>query len=148
MADDDDDTSSTWTWSMTDQPFSYVIFPLLFLFVGGFIAVMLFNRRRRRRLAAMNPSQWPHDRTTAHVGQGSPRHLGRGSQNRRWAPWGGTRSQEGLNELGEAPPPYDGKRDGHAQEAELRDLESGTANPPGYPAEPGPAVTRDQQRWA
>ncbi len=68
----------------------------------------------------------------------------------RWAPWGGTRGEEGLNELGEAPPPYDGKREGNdtAQEVELRDLDLEMARPPQYPAEPGPAVTRDSRATA
>lgn len=63
----------------------------------------------------------------------------------RRSPWVGTRSQEGLNELGEAPPPYEGKkeiRDSH----EMHDLEAGGICPPEYPAAPGPAVTTNNWR--
>lgn len=52
---------------------------------------------------------------------------------------------EGLNELGEAPPPYDGKKEDHMNTPsvhnEFRDLEAGQL-PPDYPAEPPPAVFR------
>lgn len=63
---------------------------------------------------------------------------------------------EGLNELGEAPPPYDTKkppaiqdrhgrrRDAGEEGTELRDLEAG-GRPPEYPAHPPPAVTTDRR---
>lgn len=64
----------------------------------------------------------------------------------RWNPWQTSRSQEGLNELGEAPPPYEGKKkNGQEDGTELRDLEAGE-RPPEYPAAPGPAVTTDSRR--
>lgn len=62
----------------------------------------------------------------------------------RWNPWQTSRSQEGLNELGEAPPPYEGKKN-RQEGTELRDLEAGE-RPPEYPAAPGPAVTTDSRR--
>ena len=64
----------------------------------------------------------------------------------RWNPWQTTRSQEGLNELGEAPPAYDGKKD--RQDTELRDLEAGERPPPDYVAAPEPAVTTESRRNA
>ena len=63
------------------------------------------------------------------------------------------RSQEGLNELGEAPPPYDGKKgsvgtvqSGSETDVEMRDLESAPRPPPDYIASPAPAVTIDSRR--
>lgn len=63
---------------------------------------------------------------------------------------------EGLNEIGEAPPPYDSKKppaigDQHRRQrseetgetsTEMQDLEAGV-RPPEYPAHPPPAVTTD-----
>ncbi|KAG9502881.1 hypothetical protein J7337_005716 [Fusarium musae] len=54
------------------------------------------------------------------------------------------RSEEGLNELGQAPPPYDGKKETQ-DPLELRDLEAGNM-PPEYPAHPAPAVVTDGRR--
>lgn len=71
------------------------------------------------------------------------------------------RPDEGLNELGEAPPAYMGKRstgdeagalgdanrglDDAGTSIELRDLEAGVP-PPDYTAVPPPAVTTDSRR--
>lgn len=67
-------------------------------------------------------------------------------------PWGGFHSQEGLNELGEAPPPYkvkilsaEGNEVAAGAPTELRDMEEGR-RPPEYIVEPPPAVTRDSRR--
>jgi hypothetical protein len=46
--------------------------------------------------------------------------------------------------LGQAPPPYDGKKETQ-DPLELRDLEAGN-RPPEYPAEPAPAVVTDGRR--
>ncbi|KAL6363323.1 hypothetical protein LRP88_02735 [Fusarium phalaenopsidis] len=128
-------------FSISDRPFAWIIIPLAVIIIIGCIATLIQVRRRRRR----RQQQW--------AGQG-PRVLGpppgrlfgatgtRG--NGRRGPWAGTRSQEGLNELGEAPPPYDGKKE-RQDPVELRDLEAG-GSPPEYPAVPGPAVTRDSRR--
>ncbi|KAH7148554.1 hypothetical protein EDB81DRAFT_792600 [Dactylonectria macrodidyma] len=60
---------------------------------------------------------------------------------------GVTRSDEGLNELGQAPPAYDGKKAGLRDPGtELRDLEAGGASPPEYVEVPAPAVTREGHR--
>lgn len=130
-----------------DEPFAYAVFPLICLVIAIFIASILYTRRRRLRIAAIRNGQWPQDHGPPRDGT-SRTHRARGSGN-RWAPWGGTRTDEGLNELGEAPPPYDGKRegDGRREEVELGDLEMN--RPPRYPAEPGPAVVRDTRpTWA
>lgn len=67
-------------------------------------------------------------------------------------PWGGFDSREGLNELGEAPPPYlvrklsaEGEDVAAGTPTELRDMEEGR-RPPEYIAEPPPAVTIDSRR--
>lgn len=153
MADDDDDNGQV-RWSMLDRPYAYVIFPLLVVFIIGFVAIILYNRRRRRRLVALHGHNWPGGRQNphAHIPPGQRRRYRRGR-------WGETRSQEGLNELGEAPPAYDGKREGDVREEELRDLESGggtstgavngdnDGRPPEYITEPGPAMMRPGNRW-
>lgn len=67
-------------------------------------------------------------------------------------PSGGLASHEGLNELGEAPPPYlvrklsaEGEAVAAGESTELRDLEEGR-RPPEYITEPPPAVTTDSRR--
>lgn len=156
MSDDDDDTGQV-RWSMLDRPYAYVIFPLIVVFICIFVAIILYNRRRRRRLVALHGHNWPGGRENplSHIpARRRPRM--RGGRDNRWAPWGATRSQEGLNELGEAPPPYDGKREGDVREDEMRDMERGEgtgpgrgddARPPEYITEPGPAVVRPDNRW-
>ncbi|CAM1500770.1 Fc.00g099320.m01.CDS01 [Cosmosporella sp. VM-42] len=125
--------------SLSDQPFAWVLVPLvIFLFIGVVATIYQIRRRRHRRLQ----NQWPGQPiTTPH---GIVVITNRRPGPSRWAPWT-TRSQEGLNELGEAPPPYDPKKE-RAQE--LRDLERGEAAPPEYPAVPGPAVTTETRRFA
>ncbi|KAL7939836.1 hypothetical protein V8C35DRAFT_287836 [Trichoderma chlorosporum] len=67
-------------------------------------------------------------------------------------PWGGFHSQEGLNELGEAPPPYkhqivstEEAVAAAGESTELRDMEEGR-RPPEYIAEPPPAVLTESRR--
>lgn len=72
-------------------------------------------------------------------------------RNSRRNPSGGADSHEGLNELGEAPPPYLVRKltaEGEVaseRSTELRDLEEGR-RPPVYISEPPPAVTTDSRR--
>jgi hypothetical protein len=159
MSDDDDNDNGGVQWDILDRPYSYVIFPLIVVFVVVFVGVILYNRRRRRRLVALHGHNWPGGRQNplSHIPAGRRARM-RGGRDNRWAPWGSTRSQEGLNELGEAPPPYDGKRDGEVRQEEMRDLErgegpgaaSGSADntrPPEYISEPGPAIVRPDNRW-
>lgn len=83
------------------QPLIWIIVPLLSVFsVGCFI---FFMWRRHRRARDVNGPGWVDDRV---IGPGG--FLVAGSS-RRWASLGGTRPLEGLNELGEAPPPYEAK---------------------------------------
>lgn len=130
--------------SFSDYPFAWIIIPIfVFFFVGLCMTILRFRRRRRR---ATQYQQWP-GTTGRVVGPGG--HIvvvSRRGGASRWNPWQTTRSQEGLNELGEAPPPYEGKKNGQ-QGNELRDLESGE-RPPEYPAAPGPAVTTESRRFA
>ncbi|KAK2591435.1 hypothetical protein QQS21_010875 [Conoideocrella luteorostrata] len=129
---------------MSTEPFVWVLIPLVTIFsVGTFIA-FLWNRRRRR--SYRDRHVWPENRVL--VGASYVRYR-RGV---RWSPWSETRPAEGLNELGEAPPPYDSKKppgigDHHGMQDEssasgtaLRDVEAGQ-HPPEYPALPRPAHT-------
>ncbi|KAH6981374.1 hypothetical protein EDB80DRAFT_737027 [Ilyonectria destructans] len=134
MADDSNDD----TKSLSAQPFAWIIIPIIFLLILliGFLAAIR-RRRRRRRLQAQY-HHWSRDRVLSPSG-----HLVYAQRPRRtasrWASWLGTRSQEGLNELGQAPPPYYWK--GHDENGtELRDLEAGV-RPPEYIAKPGQAAT-------
>ncbi|KAM0432430.1 hypothetical protein ACHAPT_004974 [Fusarium lateritium] len=133
-------------FSLTDKPFAWVIIPLAVIVIIGCIATFFQIRRHRRRRQQLWAGQGPRvlgappgrlfgpTGTTATTQRTGGRRM----------PWAGTRSEEGLNELGEAPPPYDGKKETQ-DPVELRDLEAG-GSPPEYPAVPGPAVTRDGRR--
>lgn len=127
--------------SLSNQPFAWVLIPLVIFVLIGIVTTIYQVRRRRRRRALQ---QWPGGSTLTaggRVNAASPR------ENRRRLGFGTTRSEEGLNELGEAPPPYAGKKDGQQDDGtELRDLEAGEASPPEYPAEPVPAVTTETRR--
>ncbi|KAF4989902.1 hypothetical protein FDECE_14565 [Fusarium decemcellulare] len=134
-----DDTNDDSGFSLTDRPFAWVLIPLIVILFIGLVATIIQVRRRRRRRTAQWPGHGP--RVLAPSG----RLFGPAGARRttRGAPWNGTRSEEGLNELGEAPPPYDGKKE-RQDGAELQDLEAGS--PPEYPAVPGPAVTTESRR--
>lgn len=127
-------------------PVTWVVIPLLGVIVfAATLTVLLIRRRRRNRLIYGSSSynsngtqRWPG--AGAYYGNGTHVHQhSRGGG--RWAPWGAARSQDGLNELGEAPPPYMGKKGAAGQ----GDVELGT--PPDYHvAGPAPAVTTDSRR--
>ncbi|KPM44753.1 hypothetical protein AK830_g1796 [Neonectria ditissima] len=134
--DDNDDSSS----SLSSQPFAWVLIPVvIFIFIGVVATIVQIRRRRRRRAALQYPGLG--------TGQSAPAGTTRpGRTTRRGTGLAATRSEEGLNELGEAPPPYDGNKDvRHSDETELRDMEAGV-RPPDYPAEPAPAVTTESRR--
>lgn len=129
--------------SFSDYPFAWIIVPIfVFFFIGLCLTVLRFRRRRRR---AATLQQWPGTPSGRVVGPGGRIIVvSRRGGASRWNPW--TRSQEGLNELGEAPPPYEGqKKNGNGEGIEMRDLEAGE-RPPEYPAAPGPAVTTESRR--
>lgn len=128
-------------FSITDRPFAWIIIPLAVIVIIGCIATFVQMRRHRRRRQQQWAAQGPRI-----LGTPGRLFVATGTRgNGRRAPWAaGTRSEEGLNELGEAPPPYDGKKE-RQDPVEMRDLEAG-GSPPEYPAVPGPAVTRDSRR--
>lgn len=125
--------------NMASQPLLWVIVPLLAVFSAGCFTVFVWARHRRAR---RNPS-WAGDLILMPSGFLMARTERRRNTTAR------ARSLEGLNELGEAPPPYDTKKpppiDGIRRDEvggpamELRDLEAGTGPPPGYVAPPPPA---------
>lgn len=79
------------------QPMLWVVVPLLAVFAAGFLFVLAWRRHRNARSAGA--SAWPRDpHAVARMG------------GRPWATWNRSRDVEGLNELGEAPPPYDTKK--------------------------------------
>ncbi|KAG8677044.1 hypothetical protein FPOAC2_03163 [Fusarium poae] len=118
------------------EPFAWALIPLFVILVLGLTATVIQIRRRRRRRG----NQWPGSNPQAPAYSG----LRGGRTSNRGALWNGTRSQEGLNELGQAPPPYDGKKE-RRNPLELRDLEAG-GSPPEYPSEPPPALVTDGRR--
>ncbi|CEJ86899.1 hypothetical protein VHEMI04240 [[Torrubiella] hemipterigena] len=88
-----------------------VIGPLAAVFLLCCLVSCLWYCHRRRRRPSDNYYDWPRERLVAPDGNlmfypRGRRVLGQG----RWNVWGGMRSNEGLNELGEAPPPYELKR--------------------------------------
>ncbi|KHN96640.1 uncharacterized protein MAM_05583 [Metarhizium album ARSEF 1941] len=140
---------ATDTSGKSTEPLVWVIIPLIAVFSVGTFVLFIWNRQRKR--SSLNRNELPEDRVL--VGSSYIR-CRRGM---RWSPWSETRSVEGLNELGEAPPPYDSKkppaihdqlaerREETGQEgSELRDLETGR-RPPAYPAPPQPVATRDRR---
>ncbi|KAF7544418.1 hypothetical protein G7Z17_g9973 [Cylindrodendrum hubeiense] len=132
--------------SLSNKPFAWVLIPLgIFIFIG--VAATIYQIRRRRRRRRRGTLQWPGGSSRQLLTPGGRVAALRARPDRRRTGLGTTRSEEGLNELGEAPPPYDGKKDGPQDDGtELRDLEAGEASPPDYPAEPAPAVTTESRR--
>ncbi|KAL4725303.1 hypothetical protein ACLX1H_007450 [Fusarium chlamydosporum] len=133
----DDNNNNDGGFSFGQEPFAWALIPLFVILVLGVTATIIQVRRRRRRRGNQWPGSGP--QASASTGlRGGTRTSGRG------ALWHGTRSEEGLNELGQAPPPYDGKKETQ-DPLELRDLEAGNS-PPEYPAEPPPALVSDGRR--
>lgn len=93
---------------------TYVIIPLIcVLSLSVFVSILYYRRRRRLRVEYRD---WPQ----RHVAPDG--HDMTGPRRGRWNVWGGLQSREGLNELGEAPPPYDPKKNTDG------DLEIGAGN--------------------
>ncbi|KAL7790003.1 hypothetical protein V8C37DRAFT_385081 [Trichoderma ceciliae] len=131
------------------RPLPYVIIPLIAIFVLSSTGLFFYVRRRQGRPNTTNSSTWAPGRWVTRDGTliYIPRHY-------RRSPWGGFRSQEGLNELGEAPPPYvvkkaqakgQGTDTAAGEPTELRDMEEGRRPPEYHIAEPPPAVTTDSR---
>lgn len=109
--------------NFSGEPLQWVIIPIIIvgLFLA-FSAAALRYRRRNKRLPNSSDRQWP--TTSGDTGGAFLGTIRRGSR--------AARAEEGLNELGEAPPPYDPKNDGRNENS-----------PPAYdfPAQPPAAVT-------
>ena len=154
MADADDDDAS----SPSVHPWTFIVIPLFIIIVSGFTYAMI---RRSRRHGTLLRADWPQSGAgdpygyayTGRAPGGRRTRAGHGPGGGRYAPWRAARSQEGLNELGEAPPAYDGKREDDTELRDMmrynnnntRDLEAGTARPPAYPTQPEPVARRDRQ---
>ncbi|KAH7193001.1 uncharacterized protein B0J16DRAFT_334162 [Fusarium flagelliforme] len=132
----DDNNNNNGGFTFGSEPFAWALIPLFVILVLGLTATVIQVRRRRRRRG----NQWPGSGPQAPALGG----LRGGRTSNRRTPWHSSRSEEGLNELGQAPPPYDGKKETQ-DPLELRDLEAGNS-PPGYPDEPPPAVVSDGRR--
>lgn len=121
--------------SGSDRPLAWALIPVLVILAIGLCAAFWKIRRRRAR-RRLQQQEWPSD---------PEQQIGR---HRSGQPWNSTRPREGLNELGQAPPPYQVKTstdDEDEEGTELRDMVAG-ARPPAYPEEPEPAVTTDTRR--
>ncbi|GJC79503.1 hypothetical protein ColLi_02341 [Colletotrichum liriopes] len=90
--------------SLSDTPYTWILTPLVVFLAIGIIATLVqFQRRRRlRKLGIQRP--WPRRDLEANRQRARGQ---RSSRNGRWA-WT-TRSDEGLDEFGEAPPAYEPK---------------------------------------
>lgn len=141
MADTDTDTDSNDGGGLFgNTPITWVVIPIIVLFIIAAALTLTMIRRRKRQNMLYRTGGWPSRGLAPHgyySGGSHVHHHSRsgGAFGGRWAPWGGTRSQDGLNELGEAPPPYQG---GKAMEEGVR--------LPDYPAGPAPAVTTESRR--
>ncbi|KAH6891368.1 hypothetical protein B0T10DRAFT_485084 [Thelonectria olida] len=117
---------------------AWVLIPLVVIILIGLAATVVQIRRRRLRRQGVT---WPGAPGNMQSTGGRILVVRRGGRN-------GTRSEtarmeEGLNELGEAPPPYEGKKEGRQEDGtELQYIESNDPSP----AYPSPAVTTQTPR--
>ncbi|RGP81666.1 hypothetical protein FLONG3_153 [Fusarium longipes] len=137
MATGDSSNQNDDGFNFGQEPFAWALIPLFVILILGLTATVIQIRRRRRRRGNQWPGPGPQTSSLSGL-RGGNRTSNRGG------PWNGTRSEEGLNELGQAPPPYDGKKETQ-DPLELRDLEAG-GSPPDYPSEPPPALVTDGRR--
>lgn len=114
---------------LTSRPYAYIAIPLCVTLALLLFAIVIHSKRRKR-LAKLNSvrtnqqAQQAHERDIEEAWQrgalGQPRR--RVLAMRRWSSRNGgrwvwaptlsaTRGEEGLNEYGEAPPPYEGRRE-------------------------------------
>ncbi|KAG5951874.1 hypothetical protein E4U53_002080 [Claviceps sorghi] len=124
---------------MSTEPFVWVLIPLVVIFFTGTILIFLWNKKRREHYP-VHPA-WPEERGAATAGDGGDDAHGQYGRGLRWPGGSEARSTEGLNELGEAPPPYDAMKppaigDQHGANepstSGTRPRESGSDLPPGY----------------
>ncbi|GAO14316.1 uncharacterized protein UV8b_07474 [Ustilaginoidea virens] len=118
------DTPST---GLSSEPFVWVILPLVSVFAIGACAMFLWSRQKQRRRA--EPCARSGDDGVVVAGGAHVRYR----QGVSWSPRSDARQMdEGLNELGEAPPPYDSKtppalgRGHHESGTEPRHAETAT----------------------
>ncbi|EHK39684.1 hypothetical protein TRIATDRAFT_49033 [Trichoderma atroviride IMI 206040] len=134
------------------RPLTYIIIPILALFAVFSVVVFFFCIRRRRARERETTIELGRGRWVRRDGVLVWMRRDGTMRNSRRNPSGGADSPEGLNELGEAPPPYlvrklsaEGEVVASEGSTELRDLEEGR-RPPVYISEPPPAVTTDSRR--
>lgn len=113
------------------KPLTFVIIPLVCVLAIALLVALLYYRRRRRMRGQYR--DWPQQQQLAP--DGHPMHTRRG----RWNVWGGTASREGLNELGEAPPPYNPQKNHDTEDVEMANRSVAA------PAAPEPAHLRDME---
>lgn len=89
---------------MAAQPLVWVIIPLLAIFAAGCFTLFVWRRHARARHGGGGDDGWPEDRILMPSGFYMAR------TGRRWRAPDRGRSLEGLDELGEAPPPYEAKK--------------------------------------
>jgi hypothetical protein len=138
MADDSDHTTER---SDSIQPLVWSVAAVVLLFIIGSCTALV--RKRRRRSQQSQRGQWPHDPVPAMRDRISLDQLPRRTVCLQ-SPRCGMSLQSGLNELGEAPPPYSARRDIDENHEGPRDPETAVA-PSGHPIEPRPAVTMERR---
>ncbi|KAI1389837.1 uncharacterized protein F4822DRAFT_399935 [Hypoxylon trugodes] len=119
---DSDDTDSGNIFST--YPFSWVLVPLI-IFVGAGTLLVCYRYRRRRKLRMQyGTSALERDIEAMGNRSGSRAPNERRTRERRGLGLGFGSREEGLNELGEAPPAYTAaqKQPDHAEEVELRPI--------------------------
>ncbi|OTB09067.1 hypothetical protein M426DRAFT_131737 [Hypoxylon sp. CI-4A] len=139
--DNDNDNSSDSIFST--YPFSWVLVPLI-IFVGAGTLLMCYRYRRRRKLRMLYGTNALEQDLEAMGNRLRPRPNERRTRERRVLGFGIGSREEGLNELGEAPPAYTApqKRPDDTEDMELRPLpqptsavateEASTSRPPTY----------------
>ncbi|KAI0885592.1 uncharacterized protein GGS22DRAFT_161302 [Annulohypoxylon maeteangense] len=148
--DTDDDSDSGNIFST--YPFSWVLVPLI-IFVGGGTLLMCYRYRRRRKLRMLygtNALEQDIEAMGRRPRQRPPNER-RERGNRRGLGFGLGSREEGLNELGEAPPAYTApqKQPEDTEGVELRPIQQ----PPGTTTTEGASTSRppaydDVQRGA
>ncbi|KAI5467132.1 hypothetical protein BGZ63DRAFT_370426 [Mariannaea sp. PMI_226] len=142
---DNNDGSS----SIDARTVAWILIPIVIIVIIGLIATMIQIRRRRQRRengtsetmteTRRRRRHRPNDIIGATPVVPSNRRVVLFRRGQNNADSETRRAEEGLNELGEAPPPYEGKKSDQEDGIELQDRASGEPSPE-YVAEPSPAV--------